>query len=55
VAPETADASRERLGALFADALLLDQQAGAAKARALGWNPAAPTLVEELRSGGYAS
>jgi nucleoside-diphosphate-sugar epimerase len=53
VAPESADASRERLGALFADALLLDQQATAVKARALGWTPTRPSLVEELRTGSY--
>ncbi|HTJ34461.1 MAG TPA: NAD-dependent epimerase/dehydratase family protein [Dactylosporangium sp.] len=53
VAPETADASRERLGAPFAEALLLDQQTRAAKAKALGWTPTRPTLVEELRSGSY--
>ncbi|UWZ40522.1 NAD(P)H-binding protein [Dactylosporangium roseum] len=53
VAPETADASRERLGALFADALLLDQQTAAAKAKALGWTPVRPALVEELRTGSY--
>lgn len=51
VAPESADASRERLGALFADALLLDQQASGAKARELGWTPAGPSLVAELRAG----
>ncbi|GAA2637213.1 NAD-dependent epimerase/dehydratase family protein [Dactylosporangium fulvum] len=51
VAPETTDASRERLGALFADALLLDQQTAAAKAKALGWTPTRPTLIEELRAG----
>ena len=50
VAPETAEASRARFGALFADALLLDQQATGAKARSLGWTPTRPTLVEELRA-----
>jgi nucleoside-diphosphate-sugar epimerase len=55
VAPESAEASRERLGAHFADALLLDQQAGADRARSLGWTPKGPTLVEELRSGSYAA
>ncbi|MET7418821.1 NAD-dependent epimerase/dehydratase family protein [Dactylosporangium sp. NPDC005555] len=48
VAPETAEDSRARFGALFADALLLDQQATGAKARSLGWTPARPTLLEEL-------
>src|SRR5690349_5936807 len=55
VAPESVDASRNRLGALFADALLLDQQATGAKAKALGWNPKGPTLLDDLRSGSYAS
>jgi nucleoside-diphosphate-sugar epimerase len=52
---EGADASRERLGAAFADALLLDQQNASTKAAdVLGWKPVAPTLVEEFRSGSYA-
>jgi nucleoside-diphosphate-sugar epimerase len=54
VAPESAEASRARLGALFADALLLDQQTSAAKAKALGWTPTATTLLEEFRAGSYA-
>jgi hypothetical protein len=55
VAPESADVSRQRLGAAFADALLLDQAAEGAKAKALGWKPAGPALVEEFRSGSYAA
>ncbi len=55
VAPESDDASRQRLGGAFADALLLDQATEAAKAKALGWKPVGPTLVEELRSGSYAT
>ncbi|MFG2039318.1 NAD-dependent epimerase/dehydratase family protein [Dactylosporangium sp. NPDC048998] len=51
VAPETAEASRARLGAPFADALLLDQRATGAKARSLGWATSGPALVEELRAG----
>ena len=47
---ETPDASRARLGADFADALLLDQQAGAERARELGWHPERPSLLEELRA-----
>ncbi|HEY4269808.1 MAG TPA: NAD-dependent epimerase/dehydratase family protein [Galbitalea sp.] len=43
-------ATRERLGADFADALLLSQQATGSKARSLGWAPTRPTLVEELSS-----
>ncbi len=47
--------TRARLGAPFADALLLDQQARGSAARIdLGWEPNGPTLLEELRSGSYA-
>ncbi|HWR86102.1 MAG TPA: NAD-dependent epimerase/dehydratase family protein [Rhodoglobus sp.] len=50
VAPVSEDAVRERLGAGFADALLLDQASSGSKAReVLGWAPSRPTLVEELR------
>ncbi|MEV4139783.1 NAD-dependent epimerase/dehydratase family protein [Dactylosporangium sp. NPDC049742] len=49
VVPETVEESRARLGALFADALLLDQRATGAKARSLGWSPTRPTLLEEIR------
>ena len=55
ILPETEDESRARLGAAFADALLLDQATTAAKAHSLGWKPAASTLVEEFRSGSYAA
>ena len=49
VAPETADESRDRLGAYFADALLLDQQADGQTARQrLGWNPTHPDVLVEL-------
>ena len=42
-----------RLGA-FGAALLLDQRATGAKARAeLSWKPGRPTLVEEIEAGGY--
>ncbi len=52
VVPEDDTASRERLGAAFADALLLDQAAVTTKARdAFGWNPQQPTLIEELAAG----
>ena len=55
VTAESADASRERLGAGYADALLLDQQATGMRARIdLGWEPNRPSLVEELTSGSYA-
>ncbi|ABS03701.1 NAD-dependent epimerase/dehydratase family protein [Kineococcus radiotolerans] len=54
VVEESIDATRERLGAMFADALLLDQQAFGRHAREdLGWTPTHPTLLEELASGGY--
>ncbi|WP_305783478.1 NAD(P)H-binding protein [Symbioplanes lichenis] len=49
VQPETPDESRRRLGAPFADALLLDQQAAGTKARTLGWTPARPTMLDDLR------
>lgn len=47
---ETPDETRARLGAAFADALLLDQQAVGDTARELGWTPIRPSLVEELRA-----
>ncbi|MGI5243992.1 NAD-dependent epimerase/dehydratase family protein [Dactylosporangium sp. CA-139066] len=49
VAPETVEESRARLGAGFADALLLDQQATGARARSLGWTPSGPPLLDEIR------
>ncbi|KQX08426.1 MULTISPECIES: NAD-dependent epimerase/dehydratase family protein [unclassified Leifsonia] len=55
VAPETVEASRERLGADFADALLLDQQASGARARTeLGWAPTGASVLDEIGSGSYA-
>ncbi len=46
--------ARARLGDYFAEVLLLDQAADAAKARAeLDWQPAHPGLVEEMRTGSY--
>jgi len=55
VQEESAEGSRDRLGAAFADALLLDQQARGTKARIdLGWEPNGPTLLEEIASGSYA-
>ncbi|ROP74237.1 NAD-dependent epimerase/dehydratase family protein [Curtobacterium sp. PhB115] len=54
VVAESVDASRERLGAAYADALLLHQEASGAHARsAFGWDPTRPTLVEDLASGSY--
>ena len=55
VAPEGIDASRARLGAPFADALMLDQQGRGEKARSLGWTPTRPSLLEEIRAGAYGS
>ncbi|MFD6156926.1 NAD-dependent epimerase/dehydratase family protein [Nocardia sp. NPDC060256] len=55
VITETDDAARNRLGVYLADALLLDQQASAAKARSvLGWTPRGASLFEELERGSYA-
>jgi nucleoside-diphosphate-sugar epimerase len=52
--PGSDDEARARLGDYFAEVLLLDQGAHAAKARAeLGWRPNHPGLVEEFRSGSY--
>jgi hypothetical protein len=54
VVPESVDASRERLGTTFAEALLLHQEASGAHARsAYGWNPTHPSLVEDLATGSY--
>lgn len=55
VAEDSIEATRERLGAAFADALLIGQQTSARKAKALGWAPSRPSLVDELTSGGYAT
>jgi nucleoside-diphosphate-sugar epimerase len=54
VVPESVDASRARLGADFADALLLHQEATGTHARsAYGWRPTRPSLVEDLADGSY--
>jgi nucleoside-diphosphate-sugar epimerase len=56
VVAESDDESRARLGAAFADALLLDQQASGRHAReTLGWVPTRPTLPEEFRSASDAT
>ncbi|WGL52116.1 NAD(P)H-binding protein [Nocardioides sp. BP30] len=49
--PGTAEAAIEQVGPLLAEALLLDQQADAAKAKALGWRPQRPTLTKLLAAG----
>ena len=55
VVSESADASRERLGTDFADALLLHQEASGAHARAaFGWRPSRPSLLADLAEGSYA-
>lgn len=54
VVAESVDASRERLGAAFADALLLHQEASGAHARStFGWRPTQPSLVQDLATGSY--
>jgi len=56
VAPQTVEQTRERFGAPFADALLLDQQVTSTKARdELGWKPQAISLLDDIRHGSYAS
>jgi nucleoside-diphosphate-sugar epimerase len=50
VAPESTDATRARLGAAFADALLLDQAASGDFARStLGWAPAHASVFDEVQ------
>jgi nucleoside-diphosphate-sugar epimerase len=47
--------ARKQYGAAFADALVLDQQISAEKAkRELGWKPHGASVLEELRYGSYA-
>jgi nucleoside-diphosphate-sugar epimerase len=48
------DEARARVGDYFAEVLLLDQGAEAAKARSeLGWQPTRPVLADEFRDGSY--
>jgi nucleoside-diphosphate-sugar epimerase len=52
--PGSDDEARARLGDYFAEVLLLDQAAEAARARdELGWHPAHPGLLDEFRNGSY--
>jgi nucleoside-diphosphate-sugar epimerase len=52
--PGSDDEARARLGDYFAEVLLLDQSAAAAKARdQLGWHPSHPGLADEFRHGSY--
>jgi nucleoside-diphosphate-sugar epimerase len=53
VAPEPAADTESRLGPL-AQALEIDQQTAGAAARALGWTPTGPSLIDELATGSYA-
>ncbi|MET4156839.1 NAD-dependent epimerase/dehydratase family protein [Agromyces sp. PvR057] len=48
VVAEGAEATRDRLGAAFADALLLDQATDGAKARSLGWVPQRASVLDEV-------
>ncbi|MEN0084805.1 MAG: NAD-dependent epimerase/dehydratase family protein [Leifsonia sp.] len=55
VVAESAEETAARIGDGLTEALLLDQQAGGAKARIdLGWEPNGPALTEELLVGSYA-
>ena len=48
------DEAKARVGDYFAEVLLLDQGAEAAKARSeLGWQPTRPVLADEFRDGSY--
>ncbi|MFZ6990938.1 NAD-dependent epimerase/dehydratase family protein [Curtobacterium sp. RRHDQ66] len=52
IVAESVDASRERLGTAYADALLMHQECSGAHARsAYGWNPTRPSLLEDLADG----
>jgi nucleoside-diphosphate-sugar epimerase len=52
--PGSDEEARARLGASFAEVLLLDQGTDAAKARAdLGWRPTHPSLADDFRHGSY--
>ncbi len=52
--PGSGEETRARFGDHFAEVLLLDQAADAARAREeLGWSPAHSGLVDEMRTGSY--
>jgi nucleoside-diphosphate-sugar epimerase len=51
--PGSATELRSRVGDYFAEVLLLDEATPATKARALGWSPSRPSLVDDLRHGSY--
>ncbi|HEY9310097.1 MAG TPA: NAD-dependent epimerase/dehydratase family protein [Microbacterium sp.] len=48
VVAATAEDAYDRFGVAFADALLLDQQATGARARALGWSPDHTSVLDEV-------
>lgn len=48
------DDARAVLG-VYADALALDQQVSAERARSLGWTPSRPSMLDELRAGSYTA
>ncbi|MCU1684387.1 MAG: epimerase [Amycolatopsis sp.] len=52
IRPEPVEASRNRLGPI-ADAVFLDQQFDTTHARALGWRPNGPSLLDEFTTGSY--
>jgi nucleoside-diphosphate-sugar epimerase len=55
VVRDSRNGSRERLGTLLADALMMHQEASGAHARnEYGWRPTRPTLLEEMATGSYA-
>lgn len=55
IRPQSVEETRARFGAPLAEALLLDQQATGAAARAeLGWAPSRPALLADLEHGSYA-
>jgi hypothetical protein len=52
--PGSDEEARARLGASFAEVLLLDQGTTADRVRTtLGWQPSHPSLVDEFRHGSY--
>jgi nucleoside-diphosphate-sugar epimerase len=54
--PGSGQEARARLGDYFAEVLLLDQGADAARARdELDWDPSHPSLTDEFRHGSYRS
>jgi nucleoside-diphosphate-sugar epimerase len=53
--PGSDEEAKARLGHYFAEVLLLDQGADAARARAqLDWHPSHPSLTDDFRHGSYS-